>query len=121
MVERLLCTQEVAGSNPVGSTNMFNSFMSMKITKKVQHEYFEALLEGRKQFEIRLADFKYNPGDTLVLLEQKEGENELSGRELECEILFTINTKIAEKFWAKEEIDKHGLAVLSLRRKFRFK
>ncbi len=92
----------------------------MKIVKKVQHEYFEALLEGRKQFEIRLADFKYKPGDTLVLLEQKQGEKELSGKKLECEILFTINTKTAEKFWTKKKIDRYGLAVLSLRRKFRF-
>lgn len=93
----------------------------MKIFKKVQHEYFEALLEGRKQFEIRLADFKYKPGDTLVLLEQKQRKKGLSGRKLECEILFTINTRIAEKFWAKKKIDKYGLAVLSLRRKFKFK
>ena len=93
----------------------------MKIFKKVQHEYFEAVLEGRKQFEIRLADFKYRPGDTLILLEQNQGTKELSGRKLECEILFTINTKIAEKFWTKKKIDKYGLVVLSLRRKFRFK
>lgn len=93
----------------------------MKIYKKVQHQYFEAVLEGRKQFEVRLADFKYKPGDTLVLLEQKQGKKELSGRRLECEILFTINTKIAEKFWSKKKIDQYGLAVLSLRRKFRFK
>lgn len=44
----------------------------MKILKKVKHEYFEAIMEGRKSFEIRLADFKYKPGDTLVLLEQKK-------------------------------------------------
>lgn len=93
----------------------------MKIFKKVQHEYFEAVLEGKKQFEIRLADFKYKPGDSLVLLEQKQGKKELSGRKLECEILFTINTKIAERFWTKKEIDEYGLVVLSLRRKFRFK
>ena len=93
----------------------------MKILKKVQHEYFEALVEGRKQFEIRLADFRYKPGDTLVLLEQRQGSKELSGRKLECEVLFTINTKVAEKFWSKKQIEKHGLAVLSLRRKFRFK
>ena len=46
----------------------------MKVLKKVQHEYFEAVLEGRKQFELRLADFKYKPGDILVLLEQKQGK-----------------------------------------------
>lgn len=92
----------------------------MKILKKVQHEYFEAVLEGRKQFEIRLADFKYKPGDTLVLLEQKQGEKGVSGRKLACEVLFTINTKIAEKFWSKKKINRYGLVVLSLRRKFKF-
>jgi hypothetical protein len=93
----------------------------MKIEKKVKHEYFEAILEGRKQFELRLADFKYKPGDTLILLEQERGENTLSGRKLECEILFTLNTKIAEKFWSRKQIDKYGLAVISLRRKFNSK
>jgi hypothetical protein len=93
----------------------------MEITKKVKHEYFEAILEGRKQFELRLADFKYKPGDTLVLLEQEKGKTILSGRKVECEILFTVNTKIAEKFWTKKQIDKYGLAVISLRRQFKFK
>lgn len=93
----------------------------MKIFKKVKHEYFEALLDGRKQFEIRLADFKYHPGDTLVLHEQKPGQTELSGRELEYQVLFTANTKIAEKFWTKKQIDTHGLAILSLQRKHSFK
>lgn len=93
----------------------------MKILKKVKHEYFEAIMEGRKSFEIRLADFKYKPGDTLVLLEQKKGSAELSGRKLACEVLFTINTKVAQKFWTKKKIDKYGLVVLSLRRKFNFK
>lgn len=93
----------------------------MKIYKKVQQEYFEAIIEGRKQFEIRLADFKYKPGDTLVLLEQKQGAKKLTGRKLECEILFAINTKLSEKWWPKKKIDKYGLVVLSLRRKFRFK
>jgi len=79
----------------------------MKIIKKVQHKYFEAILEGRKQFEIRLADFKYKPGDTLVLVEQSINGKDLTGRKLECEVLFTINTKIAEKFWSKKKIDKY--------------
>ena len=93
----------------------------MKIYKKVQHEYFEAIIEGRKQFEIRLADFKYKPGDTLVLLEQKQATKKLTGRKLKCEILFTINTKLLEKWWPKKKIDKYGLVVMSLRRKFKFK
>lgn len=93
----------------------------MKINKKVQQKYFEAVLDGRKRFEVRLADFKSKPGDILVLLEQKEGTRGLTGRKIECEILFTFNTKEMEKFHPKEEIDKYGLVVLAVRKKYDFK
>ncbi len=92
----------------------------MKIKKKVQSKYFKAVLDGRKGFEVRLADFKYKPGDTLVLLEQKPGSKELTGRSLECEILYSVNTKLAKKFWSQKDIDQHGLVILSLRRKYKF-
>ncbi|PIP17928.1 MAG: hypothetical protein COY82_01865 [Parcubacteria group bacterium CG_4_10_14_0_8_um_filter_35_7] len=43
--------------------------INMRIKKKVQQEYFEAVVEGKKRFEVRLANFKCKPGDTLVLKE----------------------------------------------------
>jgi hypothetical protein len=54
-----------------------------------------------------------------VLWEQKKGGVKLTGRKLECEILFTINTKIAEKFWSKKAVNKYGLVVLSIRRRYK--
>lgn len=51
-----------------------------KIIKKVQQEYFEAVVDGRKRFEVRLADFKAKPGDILILAEQRQGMKELTGR-----------------------------------------
>ena len=92
----------------------------MKIEKKVQQKYFEAVSEGKKGFEVRLADFECQPGDTLVLKEQKQGTSELTGREIECEVLYKFNTKEMEKFHTKEEIEKHGFAVLAIRKKFKF-
>lgn len=89
-----------------------------KIEKGVQSKYFEEVLEGQKRYEIRLANFDYKPGDTLILKEEKAGTQELTGREIETEILQTINTKIAEQFWSKEDIDKYGLVVLSIRRQY---
>ncbi len=89
-----------------------------KIKKKVQQEYFEAVVDGKKRFEVRLADFECRPGDTLVLQEQKQGTDELSGRELDCEVLFKFNTKDMERFHTKEELEKHGLFVLAIRKKF---
>ena len=93
----------------------------MKIEKKVQQEYFEAVSEGKKRFEVRLANFKCKPGDTLVLKEQKQGARELTGRELECEVLHKFNTKEMEKFHTKEEIEKYGSVVLAIRKKFKFR
>ena len=92
----------------------------MKIEKKVQQNYFEAVIEGKKRFEVRLADFECKPGDVLVLKEQKQGTSKLTGRKIECEVLYKFNTKDIEKFYTKEEIDKYGFVILAIRKKFRF-
>jgi len=47
----------------------------MKIRKKVQKNYFEDVLAGKKRFEVRLADFDCQSGDTIVLQEQKQGSD----------------------------------------------
>ncbi len=91
----------------------------MIIRKKVQSKYFQAVKEGRKRFEVRLADFKSKPGDTLVLEEQEKGSKELTGRKIKCEVLYIFNVKEIEKFYKKENLDKHGLVVLAIRRKYR--
>jgi len=93
----------------------------MRIFKKVQSKYFQAVVEGRKRFEVRLADFKCQPGDVLVLQEQKQGTRELTGRKIDCEILYKFDTKDMEKFHRKDEIDRLGLVVLAIRRKYKFK
>jgi ASC-1-like (ASCH) protein len=93
----------------------------MRIEKGVQQKYFEDVLEGRKGFEVRLGDFEGKPGDTLVLKEQKPGSKEFTGRTIECELLYKFNTKEVEKFYTKEEIEKYGLAILAIRKKFNYK
>lgn len=92
----------------------------MKIQKKVQKKYFDAIIDGRKRFEVRLADFKCKPGDTLVLLEQKRGTKNLTGRKLNCEVLYKLNTKAVEKFYTKKKINKYGLVILAIRRKYKY-
>ncbi len=91
----------------------------MKIIKKVQSEYFRDIVDGRKRFEVRLADFKCKPGDVIVLLEQK-GKT-LTGRKIECELLYKLNTKEIEKFYNKGDIEKYGLLILAIRKKFKFR
>ena len=91
----------------------------MKVFKKVQSEYFNAIIEGRKRFEVRLADFDCKPGDTLVLQEQGESGG-LTGREVSCEVMYQFNTKEMERFHTREEIDEHGFYVLSIRKQFAY-
>jgi ASC-1-like (ASCH) protein len=90
----------------------------MKIIKKVQEKYFNEVKEGRKRFEIRLADFKCKQGDTLVLKEQKQGTKILTGRQIELEILYKLNTKKIEKFYSRQDIEKYGLLIMGIRKKY---
>ena len=90
----------------------------MIIKKKVKQEYFELVVDGRKRFEIRLADFDAKPGDTLILQEQDPVTNALTGREHACEILHLFNTKDVEQFYTQEDIEKYGLAVIAIRKKY---
>jgi ASC-1-like (ASCH) protein len=91
----------------------------MKIKKKVKQQYFQAVKDGKKRFEVRLADFESSPGDILVLQEQNEEKGKPTGRELECEILYKFNTQDMEKFHTKEELEKHGLVVLAIRKHYK--
>ena len=89
----------------------------MRIEKKVRSEYFRAVADGTKRFEVRLADFRCKPGDVLVLKEHAGGP---TGRQMECEILYKFNMKDMEMFHTKEEIERHGLVVLAIRKKYSF-
>ncbi|MDD5031986.1 MAG: DUF3850 domain-containing protein [Patescibacteria group bacterium] len=83
----------------------------MKIEKKIWPEYFQAISDGRKKFDLRLADFKIGEGDILVLREWDPKKKEYTGRSLEKEAKYILKTKDI-KFWPKEEVDKYGYQVI---------
>jgi len=85
----------------------------MRIEKKIWPEYFQAVLEGKKRFELRLADFKCNPGDVLVLKEWDPDKKSYTGRVLEKKITYVLKTNDL-RFWPDEDIEKYGLQILSL-------
>lgn len=87
----------------------------MKIEKKILPEYFQAILDGKKNFELRMADWECNEGDIIVLKEWNSEIGEYTGRELEKEITYVLRFKVDELFWSKEEIEEHGLMILSLK------
>jgi len=85
----------------------------MKIEKKIQKEYFDKILSGEKNFELRLADWECNSGDVLVLREVDENRN-YTGRELEKEVTYVLKTKDINYF-SKEEIEKYGFQIISFK------
>jgi len=86
----------------------------MKIEKKVWPEYFEDIKSGKKKFELRLADFKIKPGDTLVLREWDPKTKEYTGKEVSKKVEYVLKTK-SQKFYLKKEIDRFGYQVIQFK------
>ncbi len=86
----------------------------MIIEKKIWPKYFEEILKGNKTYEIRLADFECRPGDILVLREWDPVIRQFTGRQIEKEVGYVCKIKDV-KFWPKEEIEKYGLQIISLK------
>ena len=88
-----------------------------KVEKKIYPKYFQAILDGRKSFEIRLNDFDIQEGDTLVLKEWDKETGNYTGRELEREIGYVGKWKMADltEFWPLKDIEEKGIQVISLK------
>ena len=88
-----------------------------KVEKKIWPEYFQAIFDGKKTFELRLNDFDIMEGDTLLLKEWDPKTKEYTGRELEREVGYVGKWKVDDltKFWPTEDIQEKGLQVISLK------
>lgn len=86
----------------------------MRHEKKVWPEYFQKIIDGDKTFEIRLADWECNEGDTLILQEWNPETKELTGRTIEKEVTYVCKTKDLT-FWTKEDVDKFGYQVIAFK------
>jgi hypothetical protein len=84
----------------------------MRIEKKTWPEFFQAILDGRKTFELRLADFECKPGDVLVLKEWDPKTKSYTGRAIEKTATYVVKTKEL-KFFSKEEVEKYGFQVIA--------
>ncbi len=86
----------------------------MKHEKKTWPEYFQKILEGDKSFELRLADWECQEGDTLVLREWDPKIREYTGRVIEKEITFVLKTKDLALF-PKKDVEKYGYQVIAFK------
>lgn len=84
------------------------------IKKKILPKYFEAVVSGKKKFELRLNDFDTHEGDTLILEEWDDANKVYTGRSIEKKVTYVGKFMIDNLFWPKEEIEKKGLQIISL-------
>ncbi len=86
----------------------------MEIEKKIWPQSFEKILSGEKTFELRLADWKCNVGDVLILKEWNPTTNSYTGRSVEKTVTYVMKTK-NQPYFSKEEVEKHGFQVIAFR------
>jgi len=85
-----------------------------EIHKKAWPELFQKVLEGKKNSDVRLADFDIKEGDILVLGEYNPETKEYTGRSIKKKV--AALTKIfPTKFNSIEEINKHGQWLIELK------
>ena len=83
------------------------------IKKKIWPEYFELVSSGKKKFELRVADFDVNEGDTLLLEEWDPKTKEYTGRSMEKKVSFVLKFKLND-FGQEEVIKEKGLVVIQM-------
>jgi hypothetical protein len=83
------------------------------IKKKAYSTLFNKVVSGEKTFDLRLADWDCQPGDTLELVEVDEKTKKPTGRTLQRKVGYVLKTKDLS-FWAKKDVDEHGYQIISL-------
>ena len=66
----------------------------MKHEKKVWPEYFQKIIDGKKTYELRLADWECNESDILVLQEWDPKTKKYTGRTIKKRLLTSARPKI---------------------------
>lgn len=84
------------------------------IKKKIWPEYFEAVVSGKKKYELRLNDFTVHDGDTLLLEEWDPRTAKYTGRKIKKRVTYVGKFKIDKLFWPEEEIKEKGLQIISI-------
>lgn len=74
----------------------------MKIHKKTWPKYFQEILDGKKKFEVRLADFDIKEGDILILEEYDPKKKEYTRRTMKKKVTFVTKFNPAEMNDAKD-------------------
>ena len=83
------------------------------IKKKTWPKYFKLVKSRKKNFELRLANFKVKEGDILVLEEWNPKKKKYTGRKIKRKVKYVLKFHLND-FGQKKEIEKRGLYVIQL-------
>ncbi len=86
----------------------------MSVTKKkIWPEFFEAIVAGRKTFELRINDFDIADGDTFVLEEWDPKTKSYTGRAIEKKVGTVLKFKPEElPYNDPHEVHERGLQII---------
>jgi len=85
-----------------------------RIEKKMWPESYQKVLLGEKTYDLRLADWKVEPGDTILFREWDPATKDYTGRTMEKQVGYVGKTKDWE-VWPREDIEQYGYQIISLR------
>jgi ASC-1-like (ASCH) protein len=85
-----------------------------KNEKKTWPKLFDEVKSGKKNFEVRLADWHCRPGDILVLREWNPKTKQYTGRVIEKKVAYVLKTK-GLKFFTKKDIEKYGYQIIAFK------
>ena len=83
------------------------------IKKKTWPKYFELVKSRKKNFELRLANFKVKEGDILILEEWDPRKKKYTGRKIKRKVKYVLKFCLND-FGQKKEIEKRGLYIIQL-------
>ncbi|PIP23901.1 MAG: RNA-binding protein [Candidatus Nealsonbacteria bacterium CG_4_10_14_0_2_um_filter_38_17] len=84
------------------------------IKKKFWPQYFDLVASGKKKFDLRLADFDVQEGDTLILEEWDPVTTQYTGRTIEKTVDFVLKFDL-NSFGQAREIQEKGLYVIQIK------
>jgi ASC-1-like (ASCH) protein len=84
-----------------------------EIRKKCWPEFFELVSSGKKNAELRLADFGIKPGDALVLEEWDPRTRSYTGRKIRKRVKLVTRVNVSGMH-SPEEIMKNGFHLIEM-------
>lgn len=82
-----------------------------KIKKKIWPKWFRVMKSKKKNVELRLADFRINPGDILILEEWDPKKKEYTGKMLRKKVKRVMKFNPLD-FYKARELKKYGCYLI---------